>query len=98
MKKVCFVCLGNICRSPMAEFVMKDLSGTESWLIESVQLLAGNMVIPFIMERKVFLKSITLGRYGDPEKDIWPHLFIPRLRRCGLYYRSNHTCRWRRRN
>ena len=23
MKKVCFVCLGNICRSPMAEFVMK---------------------------------------------------------------------------
>ncbi|MFS1663944.1 low molecular weight protein-tyrosine-phosphatase [Streptococcus sp. zg-JUN1979] len=25
MKKVCFVCLGNICRSPMAEFVMKDL-------------------------------------------------------------------------
>ena len=35
MIKVCFVCLGNICRSPMAEFVMKDLSGTESWLIES---------------------------------------------------------------
>ena len=25
MKKVLFVCLGNICRSPMAEFVMKDL-------------------------------------------------------------------------
>lgn len=24
MKKICFVCLGNICRSPMAEFVMKD--------------------------------------------------------------------------
>jgi len=23
--KVCFVCLGNICRSPMAEFIMKDL-------------------------------------------------------------------------
>ena len=26
MKKIVFVCLGNICRSPMAEFVMKDLS------------------------------------------------------------------------
>lgn len=26
MVKVCFVCLGNICRSPMAEFVMKDLA------------------------------------------------------------------------
>ncbi|ENB4014694.1 low molecular weight phosphotyrosine protein phosphatase [Campylobacter upsaliensis] len=25
MKKIIFVCLGNICRSPMAEFVMKDL-------------------------------------------------------------------------
>jgi protein-tyrosine-phosphatase len=27
MKKILFVCLGNICRSPMAEFVMKDLAG-----------------------------------------------------------------------
>ena len=27
MKKVLFVCHGNICRSPMAEFVMKDLVG-----------------------------------------------------------------------
>lgn len=25
MEKIIFVCLGNICRSPMAEFVMKDL-------------------------------------------------------------------------
>ena len=25
MKKIMFVCFGNICRSPMAEFVMKDL-------------------------------------------------------------------------
>lgn len=25
MKKILFVCLGNICRSPMAEFVMKRL-------------------------------------------------------------------------
>ncbi|MBP3272465.1 MAG: low molecular weight phosphotyrosine protein phosphatase [Ruminococcus sp.] len=25
MKKICFVCHGNICRSPMAEFIMKDL-------------------------------------------------------------------------
>ena len=24
MKKILFVCHGNICRSPMAEFVMKD--------------------------------------------------------------------------
>ena len=25
MPKILFICLGNICRSPMAEFVMKDL-------------------------------------------------------------------------
>ena len=25
MIRVMFVCLGNICRSPMAEFVLKDL-------------------------------------------------------------------------
>ncbi|MFQ9207630.1 MAG: low molecular weight phosphotyrosine protein phosphatase, partial [Flavonifractor plautii] len=25
MKKILFVCHGNICRSPMAEYVMKDL-------------------------------------------------------------------------
>ena len=25
IKRILFVCHGNICRSPMAEFVMKDL-------------------------------------------------------------------------
>lgn len=29
MVKILFVCLGNICRSPMAEFVMKDLVARE---------------------------------------------------------------------
>ena len=24
MTRICFVCLGNICRSPMAEFIMKE--------------------------------------------------------------------------
>ncbi|MGT2755830.1 low molecular weight protein-tyrosine-phosphatase [Streptococcus ovuberis] len=33
MKKVCFVCLGNICRSPMAEFVMKSM--TDAFEVES---------------------------------------------------------------
>lgn len=33
MKKIVFVCLGNICRSPMAEFVMKNL--TDHFYIES---------------------------------------------------------------
>ncbi len=35
MIKVLFICHGNICRSPMAEFVMKDLvkkQGLEDWI------------------------------------------------------------------
>lgn len=35
MKKVVFVCLGNICRSPMAEFVMKHLDEDKVFHIES---------------------------------------------------------------
>ena len=39
MIRICFVCLGNICRSPMAEYVMKDLVKKEGcekeFLIES---------------------------------------------------------------
>ena len=39
MIKICFVCLGNICRSPMAEFIMKDKiiknNLQEKFLIES---------------------------------------------------------------
>ena len=26
MTRILFVCLGNICRSPMAEFIFKDLA------------------------------------------------------------------------
>lgn len=39
MIRVCFVCLGNICRSPMAEFIMKDkvkkLGISNNFIIES---------------------------------------------------------------
>lgn len=39
MIRICFVCLGNICRSPMAEFIMKDkvkkLNLEDEYLIES---------------------------------------------------------------
>ena len=53
MKKILFVCHGNICRSPMAEFVMKDLvrkAGLESqYHIESAATTTeelGNEVYP----------------------------------------------------
>ena len=39
MKKILFVCYGNICRSPMAEFILKDMVNKkglqEEFLIES---------------------------------------------------------------
>ena len=53
MKKILFVCHGNICRSPMAEFVMKDLvrkAGLENqFYIESAATSTeeiGNEVYP----------------------------------------------------
>lgn len=39
MIKVCFVCLGNICRSPMAEYIFKDMLNkkgiSDLFLVES---------------------------------------------------------------
>ena len=39
MKRICFICLGNICRSPMAEFMMKkkinDLNLSDEFYIVS---------------------------------------------------------------
>ena len=51
MTKILFVCLGNICRSPMAEFVMKDFvkkaGMSEQFLIESAGTSrAGGPVYP----------------------------------------------------
>jgi len=40
--RILFVCHGNICRSPMAEFVMKDLlrkAGRDDVAVESTALL-----------------------------------------------------------
>ena len=52
MKTVLFVCHGNICRSPMAEFVMKDMvkkAGLTGWKIASCAVSReelGNPVYP----------------------------------------------------
>ena len=53
MTKILFVCHGNICRSPMAEFVMKDITAkaglSDEFLIESAATSTeeiGNPVYP----------------------------------------------------
>ena len=61
MKKIMFVCHGNICRSPMAEFVMKSLAfktGVELYIESSATSREeiGNSIYP--------LAACTLSRHG----------------------------------
>ncbi len=49
MKKVLFLCHGNICRSPMAEFIFKDLAKGEDLYAESKAVSReeiGNSIYP----------------------------------------------------
>ncbi|MBQ3258990.1 MAG: low molecular weight phosphotyrosine protein phosphatase [Clostridia bacterium] len=49
MKKVLFLCHGNICRSPMAEFIFKDLAKGEDLYAESTAVSReeiGNPIYP----------------------------------------------------
>lgn len=34
MKKIIFICLGNICRSPMAEYVLRDMAAKRAVAVE----------------------------------------------------------------
>lgn len=64
MKKVLFLCHGNICRSPMAEFVFKDLAQGEDLYTESKAVSReeiGNPIYPKAAE--------TLRRHGIPFGD-----------------------------
>lgn len=81
MKKILFVCLGNICRSPMAEFLMKALVA-ERGLSEQFEIASaatssdeiGNPVYPpvaaLLRERGISCKGKTARqlRRGDYER------------------------------
>lgn len=63
MKKIMFVCHGNICRSPMAEFIMKDIvsrcSLNDAFCIESTATSSeetGNDIYPRV--------AAVLSRHG----------------------------------
>ena len=63
MINVLFVCLGNICRSPMAEGLFRDLLKKENLSskvsVDSVGQVLGILVLLRIKERLLFLKNIT---------------------------------------
>ncbi len=49
MKHILFICHGNICRSPIAEYVFKDMTQGKELLIESMAVSAeelGNPIYP----------------------------------------------------
>ena len=59
MTRILFICLGNICRSPMAEYVMKDLTSkaglSEQFEIASAATSAweiGNRQVAATQERR----------------------------------------------
>lgn len=42
MPRIVFICTGNVCRSPMAEYLLRSRLGEETeWQVESAGLLAG---------------------------------------------------------
>lgn len=75
MKKILFVCHGNICRSPMAEFILKSLS--DKYIVESRATSTdeiGNDIYPPVKEvlnknnipyTRHCATQITLDDYND---------------------------------
>ena len=72
MKKICFVCHGNICRSPMAEFIMKDMAEkaglADEFEIASSAVSAeelGNSVYPPAREKLAEHGISCRGKHAD---------------------------------
>ena len=52
MTRILFICLGNICRSPMAEYVMKDLVSRAGL----ATVYKGNIIKNLIMDCQSYTK------------------------------------------
>ena len=88
MIKILFICHGNICRSPMAEFIMKDLVSKENledeYYIESAATSAGeigNGIYPPAREQLVKhnisgFKSKTARQVRKSDYDEFDYLII----------------------
>lgn len=62
MHKILFICHGNICRSPMAEFLLKDIVKKRGiaadFEIASERRAGKKSVIPYIMVRVTSWRSL----------------------------------------
>ena len=86
MKRILFVCLGNICRSPMAEFILKDMvkkAGREKeFRIDSVAVSReeeGNPVYP-PARRELAKRGIACGNHAarkitEEELESFDHIY-----------------------
>lgn len=86
MIKILFVCHGNICRSPMAEFIMKDLIRrrhlSQDFCIESAATSSeedGRDMYPpareKLMEKHIPFKRRSAHKMGRKDYDIFDYIF-----------------------
>ncbi len=73
MTKILFVCYGNICRSPMAEFLMKDFlqkKGDTNFYIESAATSTEELGNPVYPPAKRLLNSLNINCDGKFARQI----------------------------
>lgn len=73
MTKILFVCYGNICRSPMAEFLMKDFlqkNGDTNFYIESAATSTEELGNPVYPPAKRLLNSLNINCDGKFARQI----------------------------
>ncbi len=75
MKSVLFICHGNICRSPMAEFIMKDMvrkAGLEVVGSEEVALRQARRSEVSVLSENAFWIDSAAVSYEEEGNDIYP--------------------------
>ena len=70
MKKVLFLCHGNICRSPMAEFVFKDMTKEYDIHIESMAVSSEEIGNPIYPPASAALRAHGIAHAGHRARKI----------------------------